>query len=61
MIRFQAYQSPHGGTPTECCNFAVVDNSTGKEVCRVWKEDDARRIALLLDSENEAFNTMEQS
>jgi len=38
--------------PTECCEFAVVDSSTGVEVCRVWREDDARRIARLLSSES---------
>lgn len=38
-----------GKVPTACCEFAVVDIKIGQEVCRVWKEEDARLIALLLD------------
>jgi hypothetical protein len=52
MIRYQAY-SGFGEVPTDCCKFGVVDHSTGKEVCRVWDEDMARKIALLLDAEVE--------
>lgn len=46
--RFQ----PYGGAgllPTECCKFAVVDTEKGIEVCRVWKEENARLIAKLLE------------
>lgn len=45
--RFEAYGG-FGEVPTDCCKFAVVDNATGVEVCRVWKEEDAREIARLL-------------
>lgn len=43
---FRAYYCKD--TPTDCCDFAVVNEETGLEVCRVWKEDDARTIADLL-------------
>lgn len=46
--RFQPYGGA-GPLPTSCCDFAVVDTETGKEVCRVWEEEDARRIAFLLE------------
>lgn len=39
------------GIPTDCCDYGVVDLSAGIEVCRVWKEDDARWIAELLNGE----------
>lgn len=38
--------------PTDCCEFAVVDLEVGKEICRVWTADNARRIARLLNAEN---------
>lgn len=47
--RFQPYGGA-GDLPTECCKFSVVDNETGKEVCRVWDEEDARKIAALLQA-----------
>jgi len=47
--RFQPYGGA-GQLPTDCCDFAVVDTETGKEVCRVWDEEDARRIADLLET-----------
>jgi len=47
--RFQPYGGA-GPLPTDCCDFAVVDTKTGKEVCRVWDEEDARRIADLLET-----------
>lgn len=50
--RFEAYGGA-GEVPTKPCKFAVVDNLKGIEVCRVWKEEDARKIALLLDVEYE--------
>lgn len=50
MIRFQAY-SGFGEVPTDCCKFAVVDRKSGKEVCRVWDEDMALKIAFLLECE----------
>ncbi|MGO1160406.1 dATP/dGTP pyrophosphohydrolase domain-containing protein [Brucella sp. C7-11G] len=37
------------GIPTDCCDYGVVDLSAGIEVCRVWKENDARQIAELLN------------
>lgn len=43
--------------PTDCCDYGVVSHATGKEVCRVWQEDDARLIANLL---NENHKTEEQ-
>lgn len=37
------------GMPIDCCNFAVVDWRTGREVCRAWGEDEARDIAAALN------------
>ena len=39
-----------GGMPTDCCDYGVISHMTGKEVCRVWLEDDVRRIADLLNA-----------
>lgn len=39
----------HGGMPTDCCDYGVVSLSRGVEVCRVWREEDARTIAELLN------------
>jgi hypothetical protein len=36
--------------PTDCVNFGVVDTMLGKEICRVWEEDDCRMIADLLNA-----------
>ena len=49
-MRYQPYGGA-GQLPTECCEFAVVDTEAGIEICRVWKEADARRIARLLSDE----------
>tara|TARA_R110000772_G_scaffold99174_2_gene198846 strand:- start:9519 stop:9758 length:240 start_codon:yes stop_codon:yes gene_type:complete len=38
--------------PTDCCEFGVVDLKEGIEVCRVWREDYARKIAHLLNNES---------
>lgn len=40
--------------PTDCCNYGVISLATGMEICRVWKEEDVRLIADLL---NGAFTT----
>lgn len=37
------------GMPTDCCDYGVISLETGKEVCRVWLEQDARKIAVLLN------------
>ncbi|CAM5769727.1 hypothetical protein [Bosea minatitlanensis] len=36
------------GIPTDCCDFGVVSLSEGREVCRAWREQDARAIAAAL-------------
>jgi len=36
--------------PTDCCDYGVVSLSEGREVCRVWREQDARAIAAALSS-----------
>lgn len=36
------------GMPTNCCDYGVVSLSEGREVCRVWREQDARAIAAAL-------------
>lgn len=38
------------GIPANVCDYGVVSLSTGIEVCRVWKEQDARAIADLLNT-----------
>lgn len=48
LSRFRPYGGA-GKLPVDCCEFSVVDEKTGKEVCRCWTEDEARRIAFLLD------------
>lgn len=40
-----------GGMPTDCCDYGVISHATGKEVCRVWLEEDARKIAELLNAQ----------
>jgi hypothetical protein len=37
------------GTPTACCDFAVISTGTGREVCRVWDRDDVERLTALLN------------
>lgn len=34
--------------PADCCDYAVVSMSEMREVCRVWREQDARAIAAVL-------------
>lgn len=46
--KFEA-QMVSGGMPTDCCDYGVVSLAKGIEVCRVWREDDARLIAELLN------------
>lgn len=36
------------GVPADCCDYGVVSLSEGREVCRVWREQDARAIAASL-------------
>ncbi len=36
------------GMPADCCDYGVVSLSEGREVCRVWREQDARAIAASL-------------
>jgi hypothetical protein len=44
--RFEARYCPD--IPTDCCDYGVISHATGKEVCRVWLEEDARKIAAAL-------------
>lgn len=39
-----------GGMPTDCCEYSVVSLSRGIEICRVWQEEDARKIANTLNA-----------
>ncbi len=34
--------------PADCCDYGVISLSEGREVCRVWREQDARAIAAAL-------------
>lgn len=38
------------GIPADCCDYGVVSLARGLEVCRVWREEDARQIASLLNA-----------
>lgn len=45
------YEARHcPGSPADCCDYGVVSLSEGIEVCRVWRERDARAIAAALDT-----------
>ena len=39
-----------GGMPSDCCEYGVISLSEGREVCRVWREQDARAIASALSA-----------
>lgn len=44
---------PYGGAgclPVHCCEYSVVDATTGKEICRCWTVEDARHIAFVLNA-----------
>lgn len=44
---------PYGGAgelPVQCCEYSVVDESTGKEICRCWTAEDAMHIAFVLNA-----------
>ncbi|WP_342643413.1 hypothetical protein [Rhodoligotrophos ferricapiens] len=38
------------GIPADCCDYGVISLSEGQEVCRVWREQDARAIAAALSA-----------
>ena len=41
----------HGGMPTDCCEFGVIDMDRGGiELCRCWTADDARRISAAMNA-----------
>lgn len=43
---------PYGGAgklPVDCCEFSVVDESSGKEICRCWTLEDAQHIAFAMN------------
>jgi hypothetical protein len=39
-----------GAMPADVCEFGVVDLDQGKEICRAWTADGARRIANALNA-----------
>ena len=47
--RYQARHVPGGNMPTDCCEYGVIDWDVGKEICRAWTADGARRIANALN------------
>ena len=49
FMTFMAYVVPEG-MPTTCIKYAVVDQNTGKEICRVWEEDDCTALTDLLNA-----------
>lgn len=50
-VEFGARYCP--GVPADCCDYGVIAYHTGKEVCRVWLEEDARKITDLLNADRE--------
>lgn len=42
--------------PADCCDYGVISLSERIEVCRVWKEQDARAIAAALSAALVVFN-----
>lgn len=56
----ERYQ-PYGGVgklPVDCCDFAVVDETTRKEICRCWTLEGAQRIAFVLNRATERDETL---
>jgi hypothetical protein len=51
-VEFGARHCP--GVPADCCDYGVIAYHTGKEVCRVWLEEDARKITDLLNAARES-------
>lgn len=54
QLRFEPRTVGAKNMPTDCCEYGVVDVNRGVEVCRVWDEEDCRRIARLLNQDDEA-------
>lgn len=50
QVRYEARTVGEKNMPTDCCEFGVVDLERGVEICRVWREEDVRRIARLLNN-----------
>ncbi|WP_201273306.1 hypothetical protein [Sinorhizobium meliloti] len=42
------------GIPADCCDYGVIALAEGVEVCRVWTEENARKIARLLNRHSHA-------
>ncbi|RVI16107.1 restriction alleviation protein, Lar family [Sinorhizobium meliloti] len=42
------------GIPADCCDYGVIALAEGVEVCRVWTEENARKIARLLNRHGHA-------
>ncbi len=56
----ERYQ-PYGGAgklPVHCCDFSVVDNSSGKEICRAWSLEEAQTIAFVMNRATERDEAM---
>lgn len=47
--RYDPRHAP-GAMPADVCEFGVVDLDQGKEICRAWTADGARRIANALNA-----------
>jgi hypothetical protein len=44
---------PYGGAgkvPVDCCDFSVVDHTTGEEICRCWDLEKAQHIAFVMNN-----------
>ncbi len=59
-IQSPRYQ-PYGGAgmlPVEQCEYSVVDNEKGTEICRCWDVENARHIAFRMNLDNPAADTL---
>ncbi len=57
---WERYQ-PYGGAgevPVHCCDFSVVANSSGKEICRAWSLEEAQTIAFVMNRATERDEAM---
>jgi hypothetical protein len=49
MTRYEPYGGA-GKLPVDCCDFSVVDNTTGQEICRCWDLEKAQHISFVMEN-----------
>ena len=53
-LRYKPYGNA-GPLPTDCCDFSVVDETTGIEICRCWDVETARHIAFRMNLDGQTL------